>query len=304
MLETKSEELNVGMQSALEGASLAESKCSALGAELVKVFRMLASSRKESPTKMMMGDGPEEENEQHHPQHRSRCVRSHQAGHPKSKTISSHAACTYCKRAAMKGSNEVVECVKEHLDADHVQPDTLDNTLLEGHKAGYYYDGSNSDNMSPSMDRGYKESGPQGKPLMEGHDITHARAYHGGEDLLLEKANRRNAVPNDKSHHRKGELMEKLEDFEALEHLLAKKNLSAELKTYEGKLPITHEKLDDKRIECSKKDVTNTGSGKNCSSTNIRLDAGKIQVNVSHRSAATLSGSRMTKRGDAISVRP
>ncbi|KAI5084502.1 hypothetical protein GOP47_0000671 [Adiantum capillus-veneris] len=300
MLETKTEELSVGMHSALEGSQVAESKCGALGAELVKVFRMLASSRKESPTKMMTGDGPDEDNEQHHPQHRSRCVRPHHSG-VKSKTISSHAACTYCKRAAMKGSNDLVDCTKEHQDLDHMQADILDNNFLDGRKAGYYFDGSNSDNMSPSMDRSYKESGFQGRPIGEGHDINHAKAYHGGEDGLIEKANKRNAGQNEKSH-RKGEPLEKLDDFEALEHLLGKRNIS-ELKSYEGKLPITHEKLEDKRIECAKKDVTHTGSGKNCQSTNIRLDAGKIQVNVSHRSAV-LSGSRLTKRGDAISVRP
>ena len=38
------------MQSAVEGAALAESKCGALGAELVKVFRMLAASNSGSST--------------------------------------------------------------------------------------------------------------------------------------------------------------------------------------------------------------------------------------------------------------
>ncbi|MCO5578128.1 hypothetical protein L7F22_031966 [Adiantum nelumboides] len=299
-LETKTEELSVGMHSALECAQVAESKCSALGAELVKVFRMLASSRKESPTKMMGGDGPDEDSEQHHPHHRSRCARSHHSG-AKSKTISSHAACTYCKRAAMKGSNDLVDCTKEHQHNEQIQSDTLDNDVLEGHKAGQYYDGSNFDNMSPSMDRSYKESGFQGRSIGDGQDINHVKAYHGGEDLLIDKVNKKNMGQNDKLH-RKGELVEKFDDFEALEHLLAKKNLP-ELKPFEGKLPITHERPEDKRIECAKKDVTHTGSGKNCQSTNIRLDAGKIQVNVSHRSAI-LSGSRLTKRGDAISVRP
>ncbi|EFJ10288.1 hypothetical protein SELMODRAFT_427422 [Selaginella moellendorffii] len=43
ILDSKVEHYRVGVQSAIEGAALAESKCGVLGAELVKVFRMLAA---------------------------------------------------------------------------------------------------------------------------------------------------------------------------------------------------------------------------------------------------------------------
>ncbi|KAH7296642.1 hypothetical protein KP509_26G032200 [Ceratopteris richardii] len=300
-LETKTEELSIGIQSALDGASNAENKCSALGAELVKVFRLLASSRKESPTKMMMGDGPDEDTEQHHLQHRSRCTRSHHAG-SKSKSFSSHGACTFYKKAATKGSNDLVNCTKGDHDGEHIHLDKIDNTLVEGPKPGYYYDGSHFDNMSSNIDRGYiKENTPQGRPLIETQDISHGRAFHEGEDFILEKASKGNVSQNGKPHW-KGDILEKIDGFDGFEHFLAKKNLS-ELKNFEGKLPLTQEKIEDGRLDCAKKSVTHTGSGKNCQSTNIRLETGKIQVNVSHRSAV-MSGNRLTKRGDAISVRP
>ncbi|KAG0629748.1 hypothetical protein M758_1G127100 [Ceratodon purpureus] len=50
LLDSKVDRVSVGMQSAVEGAALAESKCGALGAELVKVFRMLTASNSGSST--------------------------------------------------------------------------------------------------------------------------------------------------------------------------------------------------------------------------------------------------------------
>nr|PNR43483.1 hypothetical protein PHYPA_015864 [Physcomitrium patens] len=45
LLDSKVDRVSLGMQSAVEGAALAESKCGALGAELVKVFRMLTACK-------------------------------------------------------------------------------------------------------------------------------------------------------------------------------------------------------------------------------------------------------------------
>ncbi|KAG0553581.1 hypothetical protein KC19_12G022600 [Ceratodon purpureus] len=45
LLDNKVERVSMGVQSALEGAALAENKCGALGAELVKVFRMLTATK-------------------------------------------------------------------------------------------------------------------------------------------------------------------------------------------------------------------------------------------------------------------
>ncbi|KAH7373475.1 hypothetical protein KP509_17G058800 [Ceratopteris richardii] len=271
-LEAKTEQLSTGMQTALDEASSAESKCGALGAELVKVFRMFASFQKESPTKML-GDAADEDAEQQ-PQHRSRCTRSHHSG-SKSKLHSSNVSCTYCKKVAVKGSNDLVDCGNDHKDAECMEGNSGQNVSFEYQKGGCVYNRSNFSNMCSTREKGYKEPGPQGKPAVECREISHDRASQ-----------------NEKSHQ-KGDLMETVHETEGSEHLLMKKNLS-ELKTLDGKRPAA----DDKRLECTKKEFTHTGSGKNCQSTNIRLATGKIHVNVSH------SSSRTTKRGDTISVHP
>ncbi|KAJ7527408.1 hypothetical protein O6H91_16G053100 [Diphasiastrum complanatum] len=49
ILDAKVEHYAAGVESALEGTAVAESKCSALGAELVRVFRILAASNKGNP---------------------------------------------------------------------------------------------------------------------------------------------------------------------------------------------------------------------------------------------------------------
>ncbi|KAI5060712.1 hypothetical protein GOP47_0025132 [Adiantum capillus-veneris] len=46
ILDAKVQQISIGIQTALEGAAMAEKKCNALGAELVKVFRNLARSSK------------------------------------------------------------------------------------------------------------------------------------------------------------------------------------------------------------------------------------------------------------------
>ena len=46
------ENVRVGVQTALEGASMAENKCSDLGGQLLKLFRMLTVTKKESPSRM------------------------------------------------------------------------------------------------------------------------------------------------------------------------------------------------------------------------------------------------------------
>eukprot|EP01018_Ginkgo_biloba_P021877 Gb_27843 [translate_table: standard] len=51
ILDAKVEHLSADVQNAVEGSVTAESRCNALGVELVKVFRMIATSSKGSPAK-------------------------------------------------------------------------------------------------------------------------------------------------------------------------------------------------------------------------------------------------------------
>jgi hypothetical protein len=55
----------LGVQSAIAGAAMADSKCSALGAELVKVFCMLASCNKTSLLQKMKDLAPACQNGEH-----------------------------------------------------------------------------------------------------------------------------------------------------------------------------------------------------------------------------------------------
>eukprot|EP01018_Ginkgo_biloba_P009853 Gb_21080 [translate_table: standard] len=99
ILDAKMEHFSVGVQTALEGAAMAESKCGALGAELVKVFRMLASSRKDSPSKMHEAD----DSYDHGSAHMGRKQIRLDAGvGTKLKAPMSYAACSYCKKPVQR----------------------------------------------------------------------------------------------------------------------------------------------------------------------------------------------------------
>eukprot|EP01018_Ginkgo_biloba_P016909 Gb_32370 [translate_table: standard] len=102
ILDAKMEHFSVGVQTALEGAAMAESKCGALGAELVKVFRMLASSRRESPLKLHEGDDNNESGTSR-TYNRKQQLRPDSSQAIKLKAPMSHAACSYCKKTNPKG---------------------------------------------------------------------------------------------------------------------------------------------------------------------------------------------------------
>ncbi len=65
MLDEKILQTTLGVQSAIAGAAMADSKCGALGAELVKVFRMLASCNKTSLLQKMKDLAPACQNGEH-----------------------------------------------------------------------------------------------------------------------------------------------------------------------------------------------------------------------------------------------
>jgi hypothetical protein len=65
VLDEKILQTTLGVQSAIAGAAMADSKCSALGAELVKVFCMLASCNKTSLLQKMKDLAPACQNGEH-----------------------------------------------------------------------------------------------------------------------------------------------------------------------------------------------------------------------------------------------
>ncbi|EFJ16180.1 hypothetical protein SELMODRAFT_422245 [Selaginella moellendorffii] len=117
MLDTKVEHVSVSAQSALEGASVAERKCGALGAELVKVFRVLASFKKDNSERQ------------------SSITKSKESSSPVRRP---HFACDSCKRAAstiLHGSLEFLpssEVVKaREVKKTNLRLSTSDSKSLE-----------------------------------------------------------------------------------------------------------------------------------------------------------------------------
>ncbi|MCO5564567.1 hypothetical protein L7F22_018231 [Adiantum nelumboides] len=228
LLDAKMEDFSVGVQTALEGASMAESKCSALGGELVKLFRMIATNRKESPSKMMMmmevTAGAEELNneqqQQQQPQQPSRTGRA----------------------VAVRGD------VEERSPAD--------------------------------LERSLKVSTTHAKQSPQ-HHITS-----------------REASPTFKITRQ--QLPKDIKDEPVSLETMWKRTTS-DTRILEGKLPIT---VDERRVEAGKKlEGVQIRSGKpELQMANIRLDDGKVQVNVSHRPPSSLTATRVMKRGDAMSA--
>ena len=71
-----------------------------------------------------------------------------------------------------------------------------------------------------------------------------------------------------------------------------------------GKLPMTQGKLAKRRIECTRKESIHVGSAaasRDYQMTDIRLDSGRILVNVSHQSAF-VSGMKLVKQGDTFTA--
>jgi hypothetical protein len=65
VLDEKILQTTLGVQSAIAGVAMADNKCSALGAELVKVFHMLASCNKTSLLQKMKDLAPACQNGEH-----------------------------------------------------------------------------------------------------------------------------------------------------------------------------------------------------------------------------------------------
>ncbi|KAI5072493.1 hypothetical protein GOP47_0012599 [Adiantum capillus-veneris] len=233
VLDAKMEDFSVGVQTALEGASMAESKCSALGGELVKLFRMIATNRKESPSKMMMmmevTTGSEElnnEQQQQHPQTQQ------QLQQPSTRT--GHAV-------SVKGDVE------------------------ERSPAGF--------------ERNFKVS-----------------TTHHGKQSPQHNVTSREASPTLKITRQ--QLQKDKEESVNLETMW--RRATSDTRILEGKLPIT---VDERRVEGKKLEGVQIRSGKaELQVANIRLDDGKVQVNVSHRPPSSLTAMRVMKRGDAMSA--
>ncbi|MCO5580459.1 hypothetical protein L7F22_034327 [Adiantum nelumboides] len=321
-LDSRMEIFSSQLQTAIEAAMTAEGKCSALGSELVKVFRALASSKKESPPKLL---DSEESNEQHK--------------HPRTETVagSKHkvsAVCTPCKKEGNKGSpvsteNISGECLEldtkrvNHKQDSDSHGKTPESMHIEGQKVSQSK-ARESDTICTSVENMHSNSSlSHPSSVSSGHatalyargNASSSESYkgstsaarmviHGNNGAIMQMGRKFSLTTHSHNQDRLGEVSGALDKGSAGDNGLdIVRREDSGVMILEGKLPITHAKLGKRRIECTKKESIHLSStARDYQMTDIRLDAGRIFVNVSHRSAF-ISSTRLVKRGDTLTVK-
>ncbi|CAM6042630.1 unnamed protein product [Sphagnum compactum] len=276
LLDGKVEHITVGVQSALEGAAMAESKCGALGAELVKVFRMLTSCNQYSPL------------QQTHDQHSlpTKCGRRGQSHSPPVRAGEHHRLDSHsqspisrnggCPTSPPKANNQSQISMIQPRPGN-ISPNQADRAINRKGLRGpgretVFVKGTQSSQVRKVTLQREKEKG-EGQyscASEEGGSPTKERWCHlrnPSREIDREKSGK-----DCKSQGQVLSIVDKGRPVGGGEPGL------------DGHLKI------EKRQE---------GSAKNCQRTNIRLEAGRIHVNVSHRSAVA---NQSEKRGDLIAV--
>ncbi len=263
LLDGKVEHITVGVQSALEGAAMAESKCTALGAELVKVFRMLTSCRPSSPL-------------HHH-------------------NIEHSLPTKYGRRG--RSHSPPARACEHHSDSNSQSPVSRNDGATSSPKVINQGQVSmlrpSPRNLSPNRvgrlvsKRGIRAPG-RGAVFAKGTPSSQLRKGEGGYSGASEeggspKKERRCYLRNSP----RGIGREKFgNDYKPQGQALTLNN-----KGRPGEDPGLGDHL---TIEQQQE-----GSAKTCQRTNIRLEGGRIQVNVSHHSAVV---NQSEKRGDLVAV--
>ncbi|KAH7281668.1 hypothetical protein KP509_36G057700 [Ceratopteris richardii] len=321
-LDSRMDIFSSQLKTAIDAAMTAEGKCSALGSELVKVFRTLASSKKESPSK------PTEYEENNDPKK-----------HPKSEvppgskykvppntsvyrkvsnkgsstsTDSSSKECSEIESKAFGSKPDVDYQVKNQdiMDTEGLkasqgktrEDQTKCNTHASTHEnsslcypasisSGYI--GVSSANANDSTIHSYKGSASAARMVI-----------HGTDGAVIKMGRKFSLTAHSQSKKQAGEQSEgssKNPEGDKVWNVVRREDSG--VMVLESKLPITHGKLGKRRIECGKKENIHMSSATgDYQMTDIRLNAGRIFVNVSHRSAF-ISGTRLLKRGDTLTVK-
>ncbi|CAK9876697.1 unnamed protein product [Sphagnum jensenii] len=252
VLDEKLLQTTLGVQSAIAGAAMADSKCGALGAELVKVFRMLASCNKTSLLQKMKDLAPACQNGEH----RRRLS-------PTSRTCKDdHISCAHSPTCRSSGHIQLPSMTNRDnqlppmgTDAGNTSAQAFDKrgTLAAQCKDTVLTKRVKSSEMRKTIKQ-QKRGGAEGRqssaseqggsPRKERWTIT---------QQYLEETD------NDKSHNLQNQAFSIIE------------------KHRQGAEPGLNGHLTIRK--------TQEGSGKNNRRTDIHLDAGHVHVNVSHHSA-------------------
>lgn len=256
LLDKKVEHVTVGVQSALDGATIADKKCASLGFELVKVFRMFSNKR----------DVQSFQNNCHL---EKECKES--------KTFQSPA----------KGQH-----TNEGLDIDFHSQSTIDSAIECVQNTSRISENHHSllgrTNISPRkiIKRGLSNSV---------RDISYPKVTHTSP---IHKPSLHHREDNEEFCNFKGGNPLKIKSSS-----LQDSSIGANECKLHGPLSVINECktiIDtnlDGRLRIEKRQE---GLSKNCQRTNIRLEAGRIHVNVSHRSSGLNQISEKTN--DLIAV--
>lgn len=253
----------VGVQSALEGASMAEGKCGALGAELVKVFRML-TSRKQNGSSRRKHDNCNDKASNGDGGHDS-------ARNPASSALHSnspdhrHDSQTQSRGAT---GTDLMPTISSPDPRRQAQAAVTQPTTSSSHKKRIPRShGSKIAVASKETQPITSITAPQ-KSESTTPQLEKDRDSGVGNFVLENNSEESNEAPKEAKWSRD----------QNLEHseLCVK-----ECKSHGHALSVVEEQK--KRGEPREK--RHDGSAKNCQRTNIRLEAGRIHVNVSHRSA-------------------
>lgn len=268
------ERVSVGVQSALEGAALAESKCGALGAELVKVFRMLTASK--SP------NNPSIENRQTtNKRGGARRGRSHspplRGNRPRLDSRSQSPPSRLSGGSNFSPSRTTNRGLFSPMRRSgiYISPSRL--KTVAGGKRGLHR--ALARNGDSELTKGPHQSGQQRKVTVRERvqdEVAYAGVSEEGggssSSLVKESWNYVRQFPRSSSS-------DGVKDCKLHGHSLA---VVKERRQHAGQPPLGN-------------DREKGPPGKSCQKTNIRLEAGRIHVNVSHRNQSE-------RRGDLIAV--
>lgn len=261
----------MGVQSALEGAALAESKCGALGAELVKVFRMLTASK--SP------NNPRIENRQTtNKRGGTRRGRSHspplRGNHPRldSRSQSPPSRLSGCSNFSPSRTINRGLFSPMRRSGIYISPSRL-KTVAVGKRGLHRALARNGDS---EFTKGTHQSSQPRKVTVRERvqgEVAYAGVSEGGSSSLVKESwNYERQFPRSSSS-------DGLKECKLHGHSLAVVN---EKRQHAGQPPLGN-------------DREKGPPGKSCQKTNIRLEPGRIHVNVSHRN-------QPERRGDLIAV--
>jgi hypothetical protein len=252
VLDEKNLQTTLGVQSAIAGAAMADNKCSALGAELVKVFCMLASCNKTSLLQKMKDLAPACQNGEHKRQLS-----------PTSKiSKDGHISCAHSPTCRSSGHIQFPSMTNR----DNQMPPmgtNAGNTSAQAFDKRGILAAQCKDTVLPKKVKSFKMRKTIKQKKKGGAEGRQSSASEQGGSPRMERwtitQQYFEETDNDKSHN------------------LHNQALSIIEKHRQGVEPGSNDHLTIRK--------TQEGSGKNNQRTDIHLEAGHVHVNVSHHSA-------------------